>query len=202
MKVNYKRTLSLCFLKVTMPKKDTDFDDKKETTKDFKEMIGIMEQLFASFKSMYSHKIRKKITGQDLISFEYLVYENEIHFFVIVPKHYKNLVEKQINGFYPDAIVEESLEPNIFAGKKYYDGCYMYAKKHFAYPIKSYQKLESDPINAITNAFSKLEEDEAAALQILVRPIDDHWQHRSAKISSKIMSGKEKFFLLNPLRIL
>jgi hypothetical protein len=38
-KNNYKKTLNLCFLKVTMPKKDSDLDEKKETTKDFKEMI-------------------------------------------------------------------------------------------------------------------------------------------------------------------
>jgi len=36
--------------------------------------------------------------------------------------------------------------------------------------------LESDPINNITNAFSKLEEDESAALQIILKPIDDDWQ--------------------------
>lgn len=61
MKEDYQRTLSLCFMKVTTPKKDSDMDEKKETTKDFKEMIGLMEQLLASFKSIHSHKIRKKI---------------------------------------------------------------------------------------------------------------------------------------------
>lgn len=136
------------------------------------------------------------------MSLEYLVYDHEIHFFIVAPKNYKNLIEKQINGFYPDAIVEETLEPNIFAGKKYYDGAYMYTKKPFAYPIKTYQKLESDPINNITNAFSKLEDDEAAALQILIKPINDDWQHKSSKISSKIMSGKESGFFLNPIRLI
>ncbi|MBT3853288.1 hypothetical protein HOF65_04870 [bacterium] len=38
-KVDFKRTLNLTFLKVTLPKKDSDLDEKKETTKDFKEMI-------------------------------------------------------------------------------------------------------------------------------------------------------------------
>jgi len=60
-KENLKRTLNLTFLKVTMPKKNSDLDEKKETTKDFKEMIGNMEQLFSSLKSIYSNKILKKI---------------------------------------------------------------------------------------------------------------------------------------------
>ena len=54
---DYKRTLSLTFLKVTMPKKDSELDEKQETTRDFKEMVGIMEQLYASMKSIYSWKI-------------------------------------------------------------------------------------------------------------------------------------------------
>ena len=49
-----------------MPKKDSELDERQETTKDFKEMVGIMEQLFASLKSIYSWKILKKILGQDI----------------------------------------------------------------------------------------------------------------------------------------
>jgi hypothetical protein len=60
------------------------------------------------------------------------------------------------------------------------------AKPYF-YPIKTYQKLESDPINNITNSISKLEEDESAVIQILLRPIDDDWQVKTSKISSEIM---------------
>jgi len=74
-KADYKRTLNLTFLKITLPKKDSDLDEKKETTKDFKEMIGLMEQLFASLKSIYSRKILKKILGLDLLSFEYIAHE-------------------------------------------------------------------------------------------------------------------------------
>jgi len=96
-KVDYKRTLNLTFLKITLPKKNSDLDEKKETTKDFKEMIGLMEQLFSSLKSIYSKKILKKILGQDLLSFEYISHESEILFYVVIPKKYKYLIEKQIN---------------------------------------------------------------------------------------------------------
>ena len=72
---DFKRTLNLTFLKITLPKKDSDLDDKKETTRDFKEMIGLMEQLFSSLKAIYSRKIIKKILGQDTLSFEYIAHE-------------------------------------------------------------------------------------------------------------------------------
>jgi predicted transporter len=38
-KENFKRTLKLSFLMVTMPKKNSDLDEKHETQKDFKETI-------------------------------------------------------------------------------------------------------------------------------------------------------------------
>jgi len=165
-------------------------------------MIWLMEQLFASLKSIYSKKILKKILWQDLISFEYVAHEWEILFFVVVPKNYKNLIEKQINGFYSDAIIEETTEINIFKNRKYHKWTYLNTSKEFFFPIKTYQQLESDPINNITNAFSKLEEDESAVIQILLKPVDDNWQKECTKESTKMMKWKISNFTLNPFKLL
>ncbi len=201
-KQDFNRTLNLAFLKVTLPKKDSDLDEKKETSKDFKEVIGFMEQLYASLKSVHSRKLLKKILGQDLLSFEYIAHEWEIMFYIVTPKSYKFLVEKQINGFYPDAIIEETTEVNIFKDRKYYEWTYLDTVKDFFYPIKTYQKLESDPINNIANAFSKLEEDESAVVQIVLKPIGDDWQKKCSEASSKIMHNKQPYFTLNPFKML
>lgn len=201
-KEDLKRSKNLVFLKITMPKKESDLDEKKETTKDFKEMIGLMEQLFSSLKSIHSSKISRKILWQDIISCEYIAHEWEIYFYVVVPKKYKYLIEKQINGFYTDALVEEEVEIDIFKWKSYSEWTYINTTKDFLYPIKTYQKLESDPINNIAGALSKLEEDESAVIQVLLKPISDDWQHHSAKASSKIMSGKKSNFTLNPFKLI
>ena len=198
----FKKSLELSFLKITMPRKDSDLDEKKETTKDFKEMTGLMEQLLASLKSIYSTKFIKKILWQDLISLEYVAHEGEILFYVVIPKSYKILIEKQINWFYTDAIIEETTEINIFKQRNFIKSTYVNTAKEFFFPIKTYQKLESDPINNITNAFSKLDEDSSASIQILLKPIDDDWQWECAKASSKIMNWKKTFFTLNPLKII
>lgn len=201
-RANYTHTLNTVFLKVTLPKKDSDLDSKKETTKDFKEMVSLMEQLLASLKSTRSHKIMKRILGQDTLTFEYIAHEHEIFFYVTCNRNYKKLLEKQINGFYPDAIIEETKEINIFENRKVFSTAYLNTVKNFAYPIRTYQKLESDPINNITNAFSKLDEDQSAAIQILLKPIGDDWQWKSTKISSKMMQAKSSWISLNPLKIL
>ena len=197
-----KRSKNLVFLRITMPKKESDLDEKKETTKDFKEMIGLMEQLFSSLKSIHSSKILRKILWQDIISCEYIAHEWEIFFYIVVPKKYKYLIEKQINGFYTDALVEEEVEIDIFKWKSYSEWTYINTTRDFLYPIKTYQKLESDPINNIAGALSKLEEDESAVIQVLLKPISDDWQHHSAKASSKIMNGKKSNFTLNPFKLI
>ncbi len=185
-----------------MPKKNSDLDEKQETIKDFKEMIWLMEQLLASLHSISSSKLKTKIVGQDHISLEYITHDGEILFYIICPNDYKWLIEKQINWFYPDAIIEETPEVNIFAGRKYRESTYLNIKKDYFYPIKTYQKLESDPINNITNAFSTLKEDESWVLQILIKPEDDDWQEECQNISSKIMDGKKAaLFSLNPFKM-
>ncbi len=153
-------------------------------------MVSLMEQLLASLKSTHSGKLVKKFLGQDTMTFEYIAHENEIYFYVSCSKNYKRLLEKQINGFYPDAIIEETRELNIFEKRSTYSTAYLNTVKNFAYPIKTYQKLESDPINNITNAFSKLDENQSAAVQIVLKPVGDSWQGKSTRISSKMMHAK------------
>jgi len=185
---------------VTMPKKASNLDEKQETTKDFKETISIMEQLLASLQSISSSSFKKKILWQDHISLEYIAHNWDIYFYIVCPYEYKDLVSKQINWFYPDAIIEETKEINIFKWKKYYEWIYLHLKKEFFYPIKTYQKLESDPLNNITNAFSKLDENLSAAIQILIKPTDDNWQKTCIEASSKIMEWKKDWSSFNPFK--
>jgi len=200
---NLKRTLRLSFLRITLPKKDSGLDEKQETARDFKETISIMEQLLSWLKSIQSGKMRAKFFGEDHFSLEYVAHQWEILFYVVCPYEYKSLFEKQINSFYTDAIIEETPEVNIFSERKYFYGTYMDLVKDFYYPLKTYQKLESDPINTITNAFSKMEEDESGVIQIMLRPVTDDWQAETAKISSDIMEGKKSWgFSLNPIKAL
>lgn len=180
-RIAFRRALEMTFLRVIIARKDSDHDEKKETVKDFREQISIMEQLLASLKSLYSSTAIGWLFWQEYISLEYIAHEQEIYFYIVVPKHSKLLVEKQILGFYPDALIEETSEINIFQGKKVVRWEIMKLKKPFEYPIRTYQKLESDSMNGILSAFSKLGEDESSAIQILLRPVDDDWQERIRK---------------------
>lgn len=196
-----KNSIDMVFLRVIIARKDSDSDEKKETVKDFREQISIMEQLFASLKSLYSNGFKGWFFGQEYFSLEYVAHNEEIYFYIVVPRHAKMLVEKQIIGFYPDSLIEETLEMNIFEGKTVWRGEIMNLKKPQEFPIRTYQKLESDSMNAILSALWKLTASESASIQFLLRPVDDDWQDA---IKKKIRKSEKKdghghHFSYNPL---
>ncbi len=128
-KIAFKRSLEMSFLRVVIARKDSDQDEKKETVKDFREQISIMEQLLASLKSLYASTLMGWLFGQEYLSLEYVAHKQEIYFYIVVPKRAKLLVEKQILGFYPDAFIEETPEVNIFEDRSIVRGEIMKLKK-------------------------------------------------------------------------
>ncbi len=52
--IDQKRCLEKVHLQVLIPRKDSDADAKQDNSKDFKDYIGLMEQLLAAMNSLYS----------------------------------------------------------------------------------------------------------------------------------------------------
>lgn len=196
-----RRSKEMDFLRVVMARKDSDSDEKKETIRDFKEQISLMEQLLSNLKSLYRGNFLGWLLGQEYISFEYTAHANEIYFYIVVPRKSKLLVEKQIIGFYPDCLIEETSEINIFENRKSVLGEAMILKKGDEFPIRTYQKLESDSMNAILSALGRLSENTSATIQILLKPEDDNWQNRIKKMIRKEEKnpGKRRYISFNPL---
>lgn len=53
-RIDFRRSIDMVFLRILIPKKESEQDDRKETTRDFKEQISLMEQLLSSLKSLHS----------------------------------------------------------------------------------------------------------------------------------------------------
>lgn len=191
----------MVFLRVLMARKDSDSDEKKETTRDFREQISLMEQLLSSLKSLYRGTFSAWVLGQDYISLEYTAHKNEIYFYIVVPRKAKLLVEKQIIGFYPDCIITETGEVNIFEGKEHIAWEVMLLKKWYEFPIRTYQKLESDSTNSLLSALGRLGDNSSATIQVLLQPVDDDWQDHIKRMIRKEEKnwGKKHYFSFNPI---
>lgn len=200
-----KRSMDMVFLKVLISKRETREEQDKEQntgTKDFKEAIGVMGQLFDSLHSIHSGKWQNKYTGEEFLSLEYVVIEDQIYFYFVVPSKLSSLVEKQITGFFPDAYVEQVEEYNIFSPDCKTAATALTLKKEFMYPIKSFKRLNSDPINNLTNALSKLDTEDGAVIQIMISPTDK-WQKQGREEAKNILNQKPKKdkFNLNPIKL-
>ena len=152
--------------------------------------IDAMEQLFSSLPVIKKGGgwQQKFFKTQPTISFEIVGRLEDIRFYVWVPKYLKDLVEKQIHGAYPDADVIEVEEYNIFTedGKVAFKSFEI--KKENYYSIKTYKELPTDTMSAFTSALAKMDKNEAAAMQVVVSPVEYDWR----KEGTSFISGTKK----------
>ena len=182
-----KRTNDLIMLEVRLPKQ---YElEEYEHQKKIPEITAIADQFFASLSSMYNTKFIG-LFFQPTISFEYIAKDKEIIFFVGVPKHFQGLVEKQIQSFYPEAHIEPNGDFRIF--KEGMEVAYGLIKtsRSYIYPIKTYEELDYDTIQNITNTLSKIGEDARASIQILIRPTNQGWRTHVDWAMRKIQEGR------------
>jgi hypothetical protein len=196
----------LVFLQVLTPKKESKTDKETDTEqystgRTFKDVVAIMDHLFNSLYGIHdTHKIRRFFFGQPFFSVEYAALEGEILFYFVVPRKLLSLIEKQITSFYPDAVIDEVEDYNIFTKQSYTASTYLMPMMDVHKPLKTYETIKSDPQNAITNAFSKLAKDEGAAVQFMLRPHQSGWQKKARKEARKLLNPrKEKISWWNPV---
>lgn len=195
----------LVFMQITLPREDSPKDKEKGTEKDFREKIAVMEQLFRSLYEIRElsimNMIRRFLFNHNYISFEILAQEKVVKFIVVVPDEYRSIVEKQITSYYPDADIQIIKPYSLGKPGDKTVSYYAYEKKSFWFPIKTFKTIENDPLNSMTNVLSKLEENETAVIQLVIRPRNDKWRKKAEDYGTSMMKGKEKknFFSKIPL---
>src|SRR3990167_2883454 len=201
---NRERYFSMVFLKILIPKKEGKDDrevekDQYSTGKDFKEIVGVMSQFFEAIHSLYEEDFKYHFIGQDFFSCEYAVIKGQIQQYLVVPLEIVPLIEKQVTSFYPDAYIEQLEDYNIFQPGSKVAGCYMKMSRSPVLPVRTYQRMNQDPLNGITNVLSKLSPEEGAAIQLVIRPLSDGWQEKGRKQAEDIFAHKSSFNWWNPL---
>ena len=209
-RADWKRSCELVFLQILMPKKESKEDKEQESeqfsgSKTFKDVLGIMDHLFQTLASIKVSGIKRWWKGSHFFSLEYASFGSEILTFVVAPRSIVPLIEKQITSFYPDAVIDTVEDYNIFTTTSHVETKYLVPTKDYILPFKTYNQLKSDPYNTITNAFSKLNPAEGAAVQIVVRPKKSGWQKALQKEAQKLINPKKKaqhFAWYNPLSLI
>ena len=196
-KSDLRRSLNMVFLRVSVPIKDSKEDRERESEafgggKSQKEVNDVMTHFFEAIHTIYSGYAVNFLTNEDFFSCEYALLDGQMQFFLVMPSHLKSIFDKQITAFYPDYFVEQVEDYSIFRQGYKAVGRYMRLSKPSMYPIRTYQFLGSDPFNNVANAFSKIQLDEGAAIQVMLRPLGDGWQEKGRHEAQNLFAGKSQ----------
>ncbi len=176
------KSIHMVTLLVRVPKEASEREGEDGTRFSEKDIIGAAEQMFANFREINRRK--------EHVAFEIVATKGEIYFYVSVPRHLQTLVEKQILAQYPKASIEEHGSHDIFPISTEVVSARIVLKKPSVLPIRTYKMLDADPLTAIVNVMSKLEKNEGAALQLLIRPAKHRWRRKSVRIARDMEQGK------------
>lgn len=163
--------------------------ESPENEKTLREIVSGMEQFYAGMLS---------ISGYDNPAENYIVIEiansngsEEFIFYASIPNAKKSTFEKQVLAIFPKAhVVEKADDYNIFNEKGISLGSYASVDGNAAFPLKTYEEFDHDPLNSILNSFSKINRDgEGASLQILIRPAGNYYAKRYGEAAERIKKG-------------
>lgn len=161
----------------------------------WQEEIGSMEQLLTTLSNI---REKKSAISRLLYSQPHFVLEianpagsEEIFFYIAIPKKFRESMEKQIHSYFPNAAIEKVSDYTIFYPGSFTAGAMLALKNKYALPVKTYELMEVDPLNEISNALSKLKtEHEGAVIQLVLRSAGNKWRTLGRSIAHKMQQGK------------
>lgn len=158
--------------------------------KQVKEMMGLMEQWYASMQALASDALNKE---KNYYSLELSVANGAktAVFYCAVHVDYAPFFEKVVLGVFPTAKVKENKEDyNIFHSHAITACSYATHSTHEALPLKTFDTMEGDPMSLILSSFTKIAKDEEGlALQILIRPAGDVFAKRFGSMLEDLRKG-------------
>lgn len=164
-----------------------------ENINSLREKISVADALFSELAGLRATKgFWSWLVGRnDHFAFEIVVKENKISFYVAVPSKTKEFVQQQILAQYPHAEITEETDYNVFRPDSHILGSYLFFKHRSAFPLKTYKKMDTDPLVALLNPLSKISDNEGAAIQYILRPASPKWRRQGVHMIRDIREGQK-----------
>ncbi len=180
---------------VTVPKESAEKKGEQERTKSLQEVqedISVVETLFSTLGGLHAERgFGSWLRGRkDHFAFEIVARDGMVEFYVATPKKYAQYLVQQIQTLHPNAQIEDVDDYNVFVSQGATIGGFLKLKRHHLYPLKTYRQIEADPVDAITNALSKVVKGEGAAVQFVVRSARREWRRKGVRVANEMAKGK------------
>lgn len=184
-------SFDLQLLRVSLPKITT-AEEGGGQPKKAQEQLAIAEKFFSVIGGLPAAKgFTAWLTGRgDTFSFEIVSNGGMIYFYIACPHKYVDMLEKQLHSSYPHALIEPIVDYNIFQPNSVVAATNIMQTREYIFPVKTYLKMETDPMENILNSISKFSEKEGAVIQMVCRSSHRKWHKRSLKVVKEMHSGK------------
>ena len=191
---NYERGLKMVPLLIHLPPVSEDVVTEGRDARDIAdENISKAEVLYNIIASTTQKGFKSKFYGQRHISLEIVANKGLVYFYAAVPVSMVPIIDQAVHSAYPNSLIEEVAEHNIFSPVGKITGTVggeMILKDQFIYPIATYQDMKRDALQSLLNSFANLGSEDGAGVQILIRPAHDGWAKFAAKEAKRIREGK------------
>ncbi len=179
-------------LLVTVPKESAEVAEQQETIEQIRSQISLAESWLATLGGLKAQRgFKAWLWGRtDDFSLELVAKDGLISFYVAVPLYLREYMEQQILAQYPEANLMEVEDYNIFSPQGVALGGYIKFTRSYIFPIKTYQKLSVDPLNAIINSLSNIDREDGVSIQIIARSAKKLWHRKGSKVATEVQKGK------------
>lgn len=173
---------------IKLPKEKPEDDKKDFSNQQLIEEIAKGETIFSSIGGLRAQKgFKHWLFGRDdHFSFEVVANNNKISFYVVALESSARYIEQQIHAHYPEAVIDEIEDYNIFKPNSQVMAAYLKTKRDYIFPLKTYKEMATDPMNSLINVLSKLDKDESLTIQYVVKSAYASWHARVRKIVANI----------------
>ena len=163
----------------------------KQQQENYKERLSQVENLFAALASVKAERgLHSFFYGRnDHFSLEMVTQNDAISLYASLPRNLSEFFIQQVQTVYPHAHFDPVLDYNIFQPQAAILGGYLIQRRSFIFPIKTFKFFDSDPLEGLTSALSKLPKDSGAAIQLIARSAEKGWHQDGRKVTTALSKG-------------
>ncbi len=185
-------------LRITVPKErrsegQGNQSQQEDRLEQVREEIGLTETFFGTIAGLKAERgMAPWFRGRsDHLACEMVVHDGLITFYIEVPKRFRTMIEQQIQAQYPHAEIEQMIDYNNFSPKSSIVGAYIASDGPRVSPIKTYRKIESDPLSSLLNVLAKVREPGTSlAVQYVIRSAKKSWRREGVGLIENLRKGK------------
>ena len=193
---NYERGLKMVPLLIHLPPTSEDIAGNSRDKRDLTdEELSQAQVMYNIISSTATKGFKSKVYGQRHISFEIMVDQGLVRYYVVVPTVLVDVIRQAVAAAYPSARLEEVKETNIFNQAGQLSGTIggeFTLRKSYIHPIATYEESKRDASRALLNALSSASKEDGIGVQFMLRPAREGWTQKSDEYTSNKLKGKKK----------